>query len=127
MCKGIKGQNWAEWCSCGGLENRRQGMYKKEKRAKRFLVCGLFSFFAVMYFVFACLHAWRSLNATRIDNEYDSGGFFGWLEQKNYLADSYNIQTSNGQEEVRFEFGTEGNAYNTCRVPTFKVADDTDL
>ena len=126
MCKKLCDQKWSEWCSCKGMENRRQGMYRLEKKSTKNMICGSMCCLTLLYLILGCLHAWRSNNAKNIDGNYDAS-ILGFSIGGDYLEDSYTFQTDSGVQTVAFPQSISGEAYDSCRVPTFSPAEDVNL
>ena len=60
-----------DWCNAKGLNNRRKGMYEKESKGRKYCIFALFTLSAIVFIVVGSLHASRSVNAARINADYD--------------------------------------------------------
>ena len=63
-----------DWCSSKGLNNRKKGMYEKEKKSRKCCYCFIFGFSALFFLGIGSLYAERAANAALINADYTKEG-----------------------------------------------------
>ena len=75
-----------DWCSKRGFKARREGMYKDEKKWRKWAILVFFIVSAVIFCIFGALHAERAANAGRINKDFEGSFRTARLEDDSIAA-----------------------------------------
>ena len=101
-----------DWCSSKGLNNRKKGMYKMETKGRKFCILALFIISAITYIVIGSLHASRSANANKINEDFED-------DQIAYLKGKL-LRRLESEPEENILVAVYDYAYDGCFIPSYE-------
>ena len=57
-------------CSRQGLTMRKNGMYERERKTRKWGICVLYTVCAIFCAIIGSVHAWRALNAKKLNDSF---------------------------------------------------------
>ena len=94
-------------------------MYQKEKRSRKIAICVVFSCAAVVYFICGLYSLVFTLNAVAINDDYELV-----IPASFYPISDVNDALSGVSEKTEVDLDVFVNAYDSCLVPKYDLADD---